>query len=90
MSRRLFTVEVTHKIFVTAHTAEEAAKWAEYNVTEWSSDAPDDVHATPVRRHDTFTPEIHASLPWAASGLSEEESDKTVQWWIDRAKREGI
>jgi len=90
MPRRLFQVEVTHKIFVTAFDAKEAARWAEMNVTEWSSDPPEDVHAVAIGTFEgeALPEDTRKSLPWAASGLSDEESDKPVQWWVDRVKKE--
>lgn len=87
-TRRLFRVEIAYEIYVSAFDAKEAARWAERNVTEWSSDPPSDVHALPMTKSHTLSEEILSSLPWAADGLSDEESDKTIEWWLERASKD--
>ena len=96
--RRIYEVEVTHRIFVTAVNEDAAARWVENNITEWSSDPAESVVASPIVLRDTFDPttgqihpaklnlsdEVRQSIPWASDGLEEDECSLTVLQWVER------
>ena len=76
---------------MAAENAEQAAQWAKWNANEWSSDPPTDVSAESVELlgKGEITEETKKSLPWGAGELPAEMVNKTIQWWLDQAAKEG-
>jgi len=80
--RRVYEVEVVHRVFVTALNEDSAARWVENNVTEWSSEMAESVVASAVLPG--LSDEVKHLLPWAADGLDDDECNLTVLQWVER------
>jgi hypothetical protein len=88
--RRVYEVEITHKVFVSALSESAATGWAENNVTEWSEDPAESVTATLVSSASAVPEEVLESLPWSADGLDNDECDLTVAEWIERGAKSPV
>ena len=83
---RIFEVEVVHRLYVSAESAEQAETWADAHANIWNSDPPESIvaSAVTVKQGKALPEEVLGSLPWAAGGVADEEADKPVRWWVGR------